>query len=186
MQTFKYGVSRKIIYWGCLFDSLLELKYAISIHEDYEFLRAYIPIFYDPGTRKPVIHIRGNTRRYTPDFLIRHKLTGEAYWVEIKPRAFAASPQLVLRKEVAENYIRWKKHNWSFKVVFDDEIHMSPGEEQLYREYKKLICKSAGKLEMEALDKLFPSFYATVPDIRRIRYVMYGASSCSSRSGFFK
>ncbi|AEW00170.1 hypothetical protein A4D02_28445 [Niastella koreensis] len=188
MQPFKYLVSHKIIYWGCLFDSLLELKYAISIHKDYEFLRAYIPVYYDPKTRKPVVHIRGNTRRYTPDFLIRHKLTREAHWVEIKPGAFASSPQLVIRKEVAENYIRWKKYDWSFKVVFDDEIVLPPEDEQLFNEYKKLLCKSAGKLDMEAFNKLFnravPPFYASVPDQKRIRYVMYGTSSCNSSGGF--
>lgn len=189
MESFKYGVSRKIIYWGCLFDSLLELKYAIFIYKEYEFLRAHIPIYYDPVTRKPVIHVRGNTRRYTPDFLIRHKKTGEARWIEIKPRAFAGSPQLELRKEVAENYILWKKLDWSFKVVFDDEIHLSSEEEQLFGDYKKILCKTAGKLDMESFYKIFnravPSFYANVPDQKRIRYVMYGSKSCNSPGGYF-
>jgi hypothetical protein len=40
-----------------------------------------------------------------PDFLIRHKITGEASWIEIKPARFDNFGQLALRKTVAENYI---------------------------------------------------------------------------------
>ena len=84
MQTkFQYGHAKKIINWGNVFDSLLELKYAISIEKEYEFLRAHIPVYYDPRTRRPTDYIRDNIRRYTPDFLIRHKISNEAFWVEI-------------------------------------------------------------------------------------------------------
>lgn len=99
LKPFKYGVSHKIIYWGCVFDSLLELKYAISIQKEYEFLRSHIPIYYDPVTKKPTDYIRQNIRRYTPDFLIRHKITSEAFLIEIKPRAFAGDSQLLMRKK---------------------------------------------------------------------------------------
>ncbi|HUZ61432.1 MAG TPA: hypothetical protein VMU83_21835 [Hanamia sp.] len=42
--------------------------------------------------------------------------------MEVKPPGFENHPQLLLRKEVAENYIRWKNYDWKFKVIFDDEI----------------------------------------------------------------
>lgn len=49
-KKFKYGRSFKIINWGVQFDSLLELKYAISIQDEYVFLRSRIAIYYHYGT----------------------------------------------------------------------------------------------------------------------------------------
>lgn len=188
MKPFKYGVSHKIIYWGCVFDSLLELKYAISIQKEYEFLRSHIPIYYDPATKKPTNYIRDNIRRYTPDFLIRHKTTGEAFLIEIKPRAFAGNPQLLNRQEVSENYIRWKNFDWSYKVVYDDEIILTREQQEQFNECRKLICKSARKLAFEKFNKLFdrstPSFYANVPDNKRIQFVMFGSKVAYVKSKF--
>src|SRR5690349_9958059 len=121
-NRFHYGKSFRMAYWGCSFDSMLELKFAISIQDDYEFIRNRVIIFYHHGSNKPTSYIRQGIRRYTPDFLIRHRLTGEAYLVEIKPRAAQCDPQLDIRKKVAENYITWKGYDWRFKTVFDDEI----------------------------------------------------------------
>lgn len=95
-QKFKYGKSHKIINWGCSFDSLTELKFAISIQDEYEFLRERITIYYHHGTLEPTQELREGIRHYTPDFLIRNKQTGEAFLVEIKPRAAANDPQLIL------------------------------------------------------------------------------------------
>lgn len=178
MKSFKYGVSHTIIYWGCVFDSLLELKYAISVHTEYEFLRSHIPIYYNPSTRKPVNYIRQNTRRYTPDFLVRHKITNQAFLIETKPRAFAGNSQLLVRQEVAENYIRWKNFDWRYKVVFDDEITLSREQQELFNECRKLISKSARKLSFEKYNNLFdrsiPNFFTGVPNNSRIQFVMFG------------
>lgn len=122
MKKTMYYRSYKITNWGCSFDSLTELKYAVSIVEDFEFLRVRVTIYYHPGTKLPTEYIRDCHRHYTPDFLIRNKETGEALLVEIKPRAFENDAQLLLRKEVAENYIKWKGYDWKYIVVFDDEI----------------------------------------------------------------
>ena len=111
MKKFKYRNAKKIVNWGCSFDSLTELKYAVSIVEVYEFLRARVTIYYHPGTKKPTDYIQEFIRHYTPDFLIRHKETGEAFLIEIKPRTFENDPQLLLRREVAENYINWKGYD---------------------------------------------------------------------------
>jgi len=179
METFKYGVSHKIIYWGCVFDSLLELKYAISIHKEYEFLHTHIPIYYNPRDCQPTNNIRQNIRRYTPDFIIRNRVTGEAFCIEIKPRCFAGSPQLELRRKVADNYILAKKLDWTFKVIFDDQIVLTPEQERQFSVCKKLVSKSARKLALEQWNKIFdrsmPVFYSSVPDTKRIQFVMYGA-----------
>lgn len=177
-SSFHYRKSHKIIHWGCTFDSLTELKYAISIAEEYEFLRGRVSIYFHPGTKLPTDYIRDCHRRYTPDFLIRHKKTGEAFLVEIKPRAFQDDPQLTLRKEVAENYIRWKKFDWTYKVIFDDEIILSAEQLEEFEKCCKLKSKSARLLWLEEYNKKFdrsaPSFFSTVPHNTSIEFVMFG------------
>jgi len=113
MEAFKYYDSIPVKEWGCHFDSMLELKYALSIMDDFEFLRSRIPIYFDPKTKKPTDYLRYNTKRYTPDFLIRHKITMEAFWVEIKPRAFERENQLIIRRELAE---RRRREQISFQT----------------------------------------------------------------------
>ena len=178
MKTFKYGKSHKIMNWGCAFDSLTELKYAVSIVEEYEFLRARVSIYYHPGTKKPTDYIREYTRHYTPDFLIRHKQTGEAFLIEVKPRAFENDPQLLLRKEVAENYIKWKGYDWKYKVVFDDEIILTAEQLEEFEDACKLKSKSAFKIWFQEYNKKFdrsaPLFFSTVPKDSGIRFVMFG------------
>jgi hypothetical protein len=127
-----YRNARKVTGWGYQFDSLTELKYAISIMDEYHFLRSPVAIYYHPGTKVTLDHIRRCHLRYTPDFLIRHKQTYEASLVEIKPRAFENHPQLALRKAVAENYIIRKNLDWKFKIVFDDQIILSEPQQQSF------------------------------------------------------
>jgi hypothetical protein len=178
MKTFNYQKSFQIIHWGCSFDSLLELKYALFIHEDYEFLRAQIPIYYDPKTKTPTNYIRNNIRRYTPDLLIRNKQTKQAFLVELKPRAFADQDQLKERKEIAEKYIQWKGWDWSFIIVFDDEFKLNSHQGKQFQECCKLIGKSERKLSFEKLNKWFdrsqPSFFKKVPSNAQVRFIMYG------------
>ena len=183
---FKYGTSYKITNWGCVFDSLTELKFAVSIRDEYEFLRSRISIYYHPCTKLPTEYIRTYHRRYTPDFLIRHKQTGEAFLVEIKPRGFENHPQLLLRKEVAENYIRWKNYDWRYKVVFDDEIILDEEQWEEFEQCCKLKSKSARKIWFEEYNRKFdrsaPSFFTTVPADSDIRFVMFGVRSKRSQS----
>lgn len=177
-ESFRYGKSHKIINWGCAFDSLTELKYAVSIMEEYEFLRARVSIYYHPGTKKPTEYIREFHRRYTPDFLIRHKETGTALLVEIKPRAFQNHPQLSLRKEVAENYIAWKNYDWKYKVVFDDEIILTEEQLEEFEQCCRLKSKSSWKLWFaeynSKFDRSAPSLISTVPTNSSIQFVMFG------------
>lgn len=124
-NDFPYRLSRKAQTWGCQFDSLTELKYVISIMDDYHFLRSPVSIYYHPGTKITLDNIRRCHLRYTPDFLIRHKESFESFLIEIKPRSFENHLQLDLRKAVSENYIARKNLDWKYKVVFDDEIILS-------------------------------------------------------------
>lgn len=142
-NTFPYRISRKVSGWGCQFDSLTELKYVISIMEEYHFLRSPVSIYYHPGTKVTLDQIRRCHLRYTPDFLIRHKQTCEALLVEVKPRAFENNPQLTLRKTVAENYIHRKNLDWKFKVVFDDEILLTEPQMQAFEAFLSLTNDKA-------------------------------------------
>ena len=183
---FRYARSHKIINWGCAFDSLTELKFAISIMEEYEFLRARVSIYYHPGTKQPTNYIRTFHHRYTPDFLIRHKETKEAFLVEIKPRAFENDTQLTLRKEVAENYIRWKKYDWKYKVVFDDEIILTEEQLEEFEQCCKLKSKSSYKLWFQEYNKKFdrsaPPLFKNVLSNARIEFVMFGTVRSLTRS----
>lgn len=183
MKTFSYKRSFRIINWGCAFDSMLELKYAISIQKEYEYLRSHIPIYYDPKTRLPTFYIRGNIRRYTPDFLVRHKLTKEAFLVEIKPRAFEGNEQLSVRREVAENYIRLMKYDWKFKVVYSDEIKLTADDHARFLKCYKLIPGSEKNFLFKELNDRFdqsrPSLFCNAPSGRLINFVMFGKEKYS-------
>lgn len=178
MKKFIYNRSHKIIHWGCAFDSLLEFKYAISVEKDYEFLRTRISIYYDPVSLRPTDYIRLCTKRYTPDFLIRHKVTKQAFLVEIKPRSFTDIDLLALRKKVAENYIAWKGYDWNFIIVFDDEIQLSPEQQKIFDSCRPLVNKSERKIWFQKYNKLFdrsaPSFLRTVPSNCQVHFVMFG------------
>lgn len=178
-KSFKYGKSHKIIFWGCCFDSLLELKFALSIQNEYEFLRLNITVYYDPKTKRPTDYIRSNIKSYTPDFLIRHKETNQAYWIEIKPRAFSDQAKLALRKEVAERYIEWKGYDWQYKVIYDDEIKLTLDQLVQFNECcTSLIAKSARKIWFQKnnnrFDRSAPLLFSKAPGSSRVQFVMFG------------
>jgi hypothetical protein len=170
-SSFSYLPAQQVINWGCHFDSLTELRYAVSIMEEYAFLRNHVSIYYHPGTRQPTTYLRRCHRRYTPDFLIRHKQTGKASLIEIKPRAFEHHPQLALRKDVAENYIRFKNYDWIYKVVFDDEIILNEEQWHAFEDCRKLKSKSNRE---GCLEEYTDRFQRTAPTNKQIDFVMFG------------
>jgi hypothetical protein len=181
MQEFRYRKSFKIIYRNCCFHSLLELKYVISIEDTCSFIREHIQIWYDPKTEMPTDYIREDITKYTPDFLIRNYSSNKAWLVEIKPRAFQHCGQLTLRRQVAENYIKWKKMDWSFAAVFDDEIILSPQQQKRFEDLCKLKSQSAFKLQFEKMnnryDRSQPRLFRTVPENTLVQFVKYGHRS---------
>lgn len=186
-KTFQYNKSCKINYWGCSFDSLLELKFAIYIREEYEFLHNWIPVYFDPSTKQAASHIRRNIRRYTPDFLIRNKQTNKAYWVEIKPRAYTDEKQLEIRSQVAENYIRQKGYDWEFKIIYDDEIILTLDQIIQFNECARFLTQSSHNEKYEQYhqqyNRILPSFPSTVLNRNRIQFVMFGERL---KKGFLK
>lgn len=179
-HKFKYRPSFKIVSWACHFDSLTELKYAISIRDEYEFLRDRVIIRYNQGTLQPTDYLNKAFKSYTPDFLIRHKTTLEAFLVEIKPRAFEGNPQVAKRKELSEKYIKMKGYDWKYKVVFDDEIILTVEQLEDFEECAKLKSKSAYKTWFEQYNRKFdrsvPSMLKNAPTSAQTRFVMYGTT----------
>jgi hypothetical protein len=190
MKSFTYQPSQKISNWGHSFDSLLELKYAISIGKEYFFIRSPVLIYYDPRTNHPVDRIRKCHRRYTPDFLIRHKETKQAFLIEIKPRAFEHQQQLIVRKEVAENYIRKRNLDWTYKVVFDDQMTLSGKDLEEFHRLRKQVVEQKNILKLHQLydryDNISPSLFKGRPSGAITLFVLFGEWSKNNRSGFFR
>lgn len=80
---FKYRRSYRIPYRGCSFDSLLEVKFAMSVEKDFCFLLEPVKIGYNPDSQSTTDYFCEGTRIYTPDFLIQHKNSNRAFLVEI-------------------------------------------------------------------------------------------------------
>ncbi len=132
-SDFTYGKSFRIPYRGCAFDSLLELKFVLSIEDDYRFLRCPVKIGFDPKSMLTTNYFRDATKFYTPDFLVRHKLTNEAWLVELKPTEYKLSRNISIYNCIAGDYIRQHGLDWSFKVIFDYEIHLDPEKMKRFR-----------------------------------------------------
>lgn len=129
LRKFRYRPAKQLAGWGYRFDSVTEVKFAISVMEEYAFMRSPVSIYFHPGSGALSPHPRIYHRRYTPDFLIRHLETKLAYLIEIKPRAYEGNPELEMHEKIASSYIQTLKFDWVYKVVFDDQIML--GEEQL-------------------------------------------------------
>jgi hypothetical protein len=128
--------------------------------DEYEFIRPAPSIYYNPSTRLPVLHVRKCHRRYTADFLIRHRTTLQAYLVEIKPHAYAGQPKLDTHRQVAENFIRLNRYDWQFRVVFDDQIVLT--EEQL-EVFENLKLIRTGRERSSLLYKYRENILDTLP-----------------------
>jgi hypothetical protein len=188
LNSFQYKDAIHIGYRSCKFDSLLELKFVLSIEDNWYFLREHIVIFYDPKTFLPTNYIRETTRKYTPDFLIRDKRNNKAYLIELKPREFRNEIQTMSRKQVADNYIKSKKSDWIYKVVYDDEIILSPEQKEKLASLRAGINAFNFKCHFHHLDKKWNinkrNYFKTIPGARKgispdayAKFVKYGMVS---------
>jgi hypothetical protein len=135
--TFKYTAPKPIAYRNCLFHSRAELKFVLSIEAEYRFLREHVTIWYNPKSNTPlaghsVSYLPEGSRKYTPDFLVRHKETNQAFLVEIKPSAFNDETWLQEHKMLAENFIAQKGYDWQYKIVFDNEINLTKEQWEIF------------------------------------------------------
>lgn len=128
-STFCYRTPTPTKGWGCRFDSLAELRFAISVLDEYAIIRSPISIYFHKVTGECTHIPKAGYLRYTPDFLIRNHKTLQAFLIEIKPRAFEHQPCLEMHKRVANHYIQSLRLDWQYKVTYDDQILLT--EEQL-------------------------------------------------------
>lgn len=129
--------SLPIQYKGCLFDSLLELRFVLLIEDSCCWIREPDKIFYDPQTLTSTNHLQDSYCTYKPDFLVRKKKDNSAYLIEIKPKKLAWSKQSIKRTKVANHYIQRRDLDWKFKIVTDIEIYKKL--DKLGDEKKQLI-----------------------------------------------
>jgi len=108
------------------------LSRTLSIEDDFDYLGEHIHIWYDPDTLQTTQYIRENTKEYRPDFLIRDKLKGDAWLVEIKPMNVNCEQQLLVRTQVAEHYIHQHSPDWKFIILYDQKIFLSPDQEKKF------------------------------------------------------
>ncbi len=134
MLNFTYTYkSRTIFYKGNVFDSLVELRFALMIEETHAWLRDGIEIYYRINVQPN--GIKQNLHCYRPDFLVRNLNTGIAEVIEIKPDGFSLESQ-GRRSRIVAKYIKCFEYDWTFRLVTESEIILS--KEQWVR-YKTIL-----------------------------------------------
>jgi hypothetical protein len=170
-SDFTYLKSFQIPYCGCSFDSLLEVKFALSIENDYRFLRSPVKIGYNPKTLQTTNYFRETTRVYTPDFLIRHKLTHEAWLIELKPTAYQLSKNVSIYNSIAMDYIRKQGLDWSFNVIFGSEIHLEADKLNKFRMFAMRKTTFQSKFDFQKMDQKYNrnpvNIFSSIPAFNR-------------------
>ncbi|MES2373402.1 MAG: hypothetical protein V4557_12530 [Bacteroidota bacterium] len=110
-----------IFYNGCQLDSLLELKYILSIEHTHAWIRDGLEMYY--GLHGLANGVKGHVHCYRPDFLVRDWKTGNSKLVEIKPYGF--NHDQTKRQKIAEKYIKRFGYDWSFEIVNEAEIKLT-------------------------------------------------------------
>ncbi|MBS1918271.1 MAG: TnsA endonuclease N-terminal domain-containing protein [Bacteroidetes bacterium] len=166
-RNFAYKPSYKISYRGCCFHSLLELKYALAVEDDYRFLREPVQIAYDPKTLRSTNYLREGIKTYIPDFLVRSKSGGSALLVEIKPQDFCNELLLGQKKVIAENYIQANHLDWEYRLIKGDEIILNQIQKQKYQVYYDHRHSFHSIFDFQKLDRKLNeeprNFFSTVP-----------------------
>ena len=127
-------ISYPCFYQGHWMDSLLELRYVLSIEKTHAWQRDDLQIYF--SVNKNSESIKAELRKYTPDFLIRNYQTGEAKLIEIKPQHFKDNRLLIRKKQIDENFIQYFGYDWTFEIVFADQIYLS---QEVEKKYHQLI-----------------------------------------------
>jgi hypothetical protein len=131
-STYAYQ-SKTVFYKGCVFDSLLELRYALMIEETHAWLRDGIEIYH--GVNVQSSGTKQKLHCYRPDFLVRNLTTGIAELVEIKPDGFSLDSQK-RRARIVAKYTKRFAYDWMFRLVNESEITLSTSQ---WLQYKNIL-----------------------------------------------
>jgi len=155
------GYKRAIIieYKGVQFDSLLELKFVLLIENRCSWIKEPKTIFYDPVTLNPLTYLKENTKKYTPDFLVRKWTDNSAHLIELKPKMFLDSDQMKIRNQVVMNYITDNNLDWKYKVLSEQDIILNPRLKEKYQEIVETNKKTKRKSRLMKMDKKYNNTY---------------------------
>ncbi len=135
MESFIYRYKSKTVFYnGYVFDSLLELQYALMIENTHAWIRDGLEIYFDLDSLTS--GIKGDLHCYRPDFLIRDWATSEAQLVEIKPDGYDTD-SIEKRKRIANHHIEEFDYDWRFKIVFESDIILT---DRQWRRYEKILA----------------------------------------------
>ena len=121
--------------------SVQQVKFLLSVADDYEFICPAPAIYFDPVTYQPTFCIDRLHQAFCADFLIRNRIIGQAFLIEVLPDFLADDPRLLVRRQIAENYIAGKGHDWKYKCLFEEEILLTSGESMLFDSYAQMCCE---------------------------------------------
>ncbi|TRX59065.1 hypothetical protein FNH22_11090 [Fulvivirga sp. M361] len=113
--------AKPVEYNGILFDSTLELKFALLIEDLCEYIYHPLTIWYDKNDLTK-FDKQVCPHKYEPDFLVRKLKSNTAHLIEIKPTRFLEDELILAKRTVAENYIKRKGYDWSFRVMTERDI----------------------------------------------------------------
>jgi hypothetical protein len=134
-----YHKAIKIQYKGCLYHSILELKFVLLIEDKCSWMREPITIYYNKATLETTNYINEETNKYTPDFLVRKWKENTGHLIEIKPKEFLESKDMVIRSTVINNYLKKHEYDWQYKIITEEDICLN--EEKLVH-LKKIIAEN--------------------------------------------
>lgn len=123
--------SKTIFYKGYVFDSTIELKYALSIEDTYAWLRNGIEIYY--GINVQPSGIKTNLHCYRPDFLVRNLSNHQAELIEIKPDGFNIAMQ-PMRIKIVAKFIERFAYDWTYRIITESEILLSSQQSLHFKE----------------------------------------------------
>ncbi len=126
--------SKTIFYKGYVFDSTIELKYALSIEDTHAWLRNGIEIYY--GINVQPSDIKTNLHCYRPDFLVRNLSNHQAELIEIKPDGFNIATQQ-MRSKIVAKFIERFAYDWTFRIITESEIILS---QEQWHHYKEILA----------------------------------------------
>lgn len=122
MNLFQYNRKNiSINYKGNRLDSLLELKYIISVEDSHLWLRSGLTIHFQ------VYNEQGDSfwKQYTPDFLVRNIKTNKAMLVETKPDRFDDFWKLAHCKNICVEHAGYFAYDWNYEVIYESNIRLS-------------------------------------------------------------
>lgn len=132
MEEFIYTKrSRDLVYHGQQLDSLLELKFILSVEETHAWIRDDLQIYYN--INKQGLSNERSLHKYTPDFLIREWKTGDATLIEVKPDDYDNYWANRKRRKVSQRFIARFDYDWKFKIIYERDIKLSIAQLNKYK-----------------------------------------------------